>query len=235
MALLNLFKLEKLKILVYGNARRIGLPKSTFEVMFNPESYSLSYENKFSEKQAINSTGKKGTYSLSKPASLELKIILDGTGVSFMGASDLLQIARGKNDVYKRVQEFLNLTTMMDGKLHQPNFLVISWGEMNFKCRLETVEITYTLFDKSGKPLRAELDTKFVNELEDKERLKKENKSSPDLTHSRIVKAHDTLPLLCEEIYGSPDYYIKIAMANKLNDFRNLVPGQELFFPPVKK
>lgn len=235
MGLLNLFKLEKLKILVYKSRLRIGVPKSTFEVMFNPESYSLSYENIFSEKQAINSTGRKGSYSLSKPASLSLKIILDGTGVSFMGVTDLLQIARGKNDVYKRVQEFLNLTTMMDGKLHEPNFLVISWGEMNFKCRLETVEITYTLFDKSGKPLRAELDTKFVNELEDKERLKKENKSSPDLTHSRIVKAHDTLPLLCEEIYGSPDYYIKVAIANKLNDFRNLVPGQELFFPPVKK
>lgn len=235
MALLNLFKLEKLKILVFGNRLRAGIPKDTFEVMFNPESYSFSYENVYTEKQAINSTGKSGTYSLSKPASLRLKIILDGTGVSYMGVTELIQVARGQNDVYKRVQEFLKLTTLMDGKLHQPNFLVVSWGSMNFKCRLESVEVSYTLFDKSGKPLRAELDCTFVDELIDKERLKKENKSSPDLTHSRVVKAHDTLPLLCEEIYGSPDHYIKVAMANKLNDFRNLVPGQQLFFPPIKK
>lgn len=235
MGLLNLFKLEKLKILVYRSRSRRGFPKSTFEVMFNPESYSFTYENIFTEKQAINSTGKSGIYSLSKPASLKLKIILDGTGVSYMGVTDLIQVARGQNDVYKRVQEFLDLTTLMDGKLHQPNFLVISWGSMNFKCRLESVEVAYTLFDKSGKPLRAELDCSFVNELVDKERLKKENKSSPDLTHSRVVKAHDTLPLLCEEIYGSAGYYIKVAIANKLNDFRNLVPGQQLFFPPIKK
>ena len=41
----NPFKLEKLKINVYGKVGRSGSPKDTFEVMFNPESYSLKYEN----------------------------------------------------------------------------------------------------------------------------------------------------------------------------------------------
>jgi nucleoid-associated protein YgaU len=50
-----------------------------------------------------------------------------------------------------------------------------------------------------------------------------------------VVQASDTLLLLCEEIYGSPAYYLKVAMVNKLDNFRQLVPGQELFFPPIKK
>jgi hypothetical protein len=231
MGLLNLFKLEKLKIHVYGNRKRIGVPESTFEVMFNPESYSLSYENKFDWKQGINTSGRSAKYSLSKPSDLSLKIILDGTGVSEYGIVSLFK----KKDVNKEVQKFLKLTSYMDGKTHEPKFLKIEWGDLIFKCRLKKAEVSYTLFEKSGVPLRAEIDAVFVGDMEDSERLKKENKSSPDLTHVRLVKAHDTLPLLCEEIYGAPDQYLMVAAANKLNDFRNLIPGQELFFPPLEK
>jgi len=60
-----------------------------------------------------------------------------------------------------------------------------------------------------------------------------EAKSSPDLTHSRIVKNGDTLPLLSKEIYGSSSHYLWIAQQNQLDDFRNLTPGHRLFFPPL--
>jgi nucleoid-associated protein YgaU len=123
----------------------------------------------------------------------------------------------------------------MDGSIHEPKFLKIEWGTLIFKCRLKSVNISYTLFDKAGKPLRAELDTTFVSDLKDSERVKAENKTSPDLTHKRIVRAHDTLPLMCKEIYGTEGYYLQVARANKLDNFRNLQLGQELFFPPVEK
>lgn len=233
MGLINLFKLEKLKIFVYNKVDRVGLHK-TFEVMFNPESYSLSYENVYSKKQGINTSGRTEKYSLSKPSKLSLKLIIDGTGVSYMGITDLVKMIKGKNDVYKSVQEFLTLTFHMDGKIHEPKYLKVTWGDLEFDCRLQKVDVNYTLFDKGGKPLRAELDTEFIGDIKESKRLKKENKNSPDLTHTRIVKEHDTLPLLCEEIYGSPKYYIKVASANRLKDFRNLEPGRELFFPPIK-
>lgn len=232
MGLLNLFKLEKLKIHVYDNRERTGapLPGQSFEVMFNPESYSQSFENIFQEPQAVNSSGAEAKYAMSRPADLTLKLIIDGTGVSTYGITNLLG---GKMDVQKKVDDFLQKTSYMDGKTHEPKFLIVSWGKLNFSCRLKSVTINYTLFDNSGIPLRAELNTVFINDIETKKRLKKENKSSPDLTHWRVVQAHDTLPLMCEEIYGSPHYYIQVAKINKLNKFRDLVPGQELFFPPI--
>ncbi|HEU6454372.1 MAG TPA: peptidoglycan-binding protein, partial [Roseateles sp.] len=58
---------------------------------------------------------------------------------------------------------------------------------------------------------------------------------SPDLTHKRVVKAGDRLPLLCNEIYGTPHLYLQVAAANGLDDFRNLAPGTQLFFPPLEK
>lgn len=231
MGLLNLFKLEKLKIHVYDDAKRIGRGSDTFEVMFNPDSYSLNYENVFDKKQGINTSGRSAKYAMSKPTKLSAKLIIDGTGVNVYG----LSVFGKPKDVYKEVQQFLEFTSFMDGDIHEPKFLKIEWGDLIFKCRLESTNVTYSLFDKSGIPLRAELDSQFVGDIEQSERLKIENKSSPDLTHVRVVGAHDTLPLMCEKIYGSPNYYIQVAKANNLNHFRDLKPGQEIFFPPIIK
>ena len=60
------------------------------------------------------------------------------------------------------------------------------------------------------------------------------NKSSPDLSHVVTVKAGDTLPLLCYDIYGSSNPYIKVAAVNGLTDFRDLQPGQQLMFPVMQ-
>ena len=58
---------------------------------------------------------------------------------------------------------------------------------------------------------------------------------SPDLTHIRTVQSGDTLPLLAKAMYGSSRYYLVVAEANGLDDFRNLKPGTKLFFPPLEK
>jgi len=58
---------------------------------------------------------------------------------------------------------------------------------------------------------------------------------SPDLTHRRILQAGDSLPRLCQEIYGDPRLYLKVAEANGFDDFRRLAPGTAVFFPPLEK
>lgn len=230
MQILRLFKLEKLKIHAYDTPKRNGL-KESFEVMFNPETYALKYRNVYDPKQGINTSGRTSNYAMSSPATLSLTIILDGTGVNTYG----LDVFAKKVDVHDQVEEFMRLCYHMDSDLHEPKFLTISWGKLTFKCRLESVDVNYSLFDNHGVPMRAELRTNFFCDTDEKERLQQENKNSPDLTHSRIVGGHDLLPLMCERIYGSPHYYIQVAKANHLLDFRNLQPGQEIFFPPIEK
>ena len=112
----NPFKLEKLKISVYGEPLRNGVPQDTFEAMFNPESYSLKYENVYQSYQGINTSGRTAKYSLSKPQNLSLKLILDNTGVADYGLSGNLL---GTKDVYQQVQHFLELTCYMDSKIHE--------------------------------------------------------------------------------------------------------------------
>ncbi|MDY7003250.1 MAG: hypothetical protein SWX82_04600 [Cyanobacteriota bacterium] len=234
----NPFKLEKLKINVYQDEKR-GSAQETFTAMFNPESYSLKYENIYQPYQGINTSGRGAKYSLSKPQNLSLKLILDDTGVADYGSSgfagaSLVGNVSGTKDIYKQVQKFLQLTCYMDGKIHEPKFLKIEWGDLIFDCRLQSVKVNYTLFNRSGQPIRAELDTVFIGDIQDSKRVKQENKNSPDLSHYRTVKSGDKLPLMAQEIYGDPSYYLQLARANNLNNFRKLKTGINIKLPPIE-
>ncbi len=200
MALKNPAKLEKLKIKAYKSRDRsekdlIG----TFKAMFNPESFSQKYEIIYGKNQGSNTTGKEVNYSLSEPSDLNLRLVLDGTGVNKIGIAP----AGGQKKVSERIEEFLDLTFRMNGDIHEPNFLKVEWGDLIFSCRLASVNISYTSFNRDGTPLRAELDVTLLSDEAVKKRIAEEKKTSPDLTHSRIVKSGDSLPLLTKEIYGS--------------------------------
>ncbi|MCB0207850.1 MAG: hypothetical protein KDJ52_00890 [Anaerolineae bacterium] len=190
----------------------------------------------FQKLQGINTSGRKAMYAHSRSDQLQLDLVLDGTGVTDFGLSPLVGL--GTKSVAEQIDKFLNLCFHMDGDIHEPKFLKIQWGEgvlKDFDCRLQSVDIEYTSFDRNGAPLHATLKTTFVEDPEPSKRIRKEGKNSPDLSHTRIVKSGDTLPLLCKEIYGSSEHYLRVAQANNLNNFRNLTPGQEIIFPPLEK
>ena len=230
MALDNQFKLEKLKIKAYKDVKRnepdwVG----TFEAMFNPESFSRKFEVVYGKSQGINTSDQTAKYSRNEPAELNLKLILDGTGAS---EPKMLRPTGGMK-VSEQVDKLLKLTFGMNGDIHEPNYLVVAWGDLNFSCRFGSLNVNYTSFDRSGVALRAELDITLYSDLDVEKRKAKEDKTSPDLTHSRVVMAGDTLPLLVKQVYGSTDHYLWLAGFNQLDDFRNLKPGQRLRFPPL--
>ncbi len=67
-------------------------------------------------------------------------------------------------------RSFLNLCFYMDGQIHEPVYLKIQCTALNnFDCRLKSVDTKYTLFDNSGNPLRAELSTVFIEDLDSRQ------------------------------------------------------------------
>jgi nucleoid-associated protein YgaU len=227
-------KLEKLKIMAYTNKAR-SKEFATFTVMFNPTSLTTSYTNVYQIKQGINTMGAEAKYTFSRSPVVAFDIIIDGTGVTEMG---LVSLLGDTPTVSEQIHTFLDLCFCLQGKNHQPYFLKIQWGQgelQDFDCRLISVDIEYTAFEINGAPLRATLKTMFKEDT-DSEKLALEIwKRSPDLTHTRIVKQGDTLPLLSKAVYGSSRYYLRLAQANNLNNFRDLIPGVELLFPPLEK
>ncbi|WP_437627010.1 CIS tube protein [Sorangium sp. So ce1151] len=225
---LNLFKLEKLKIKAFKDVARRQPSAAPFEAMFNPASFSDSYAITWGAKQGVGSSGPQLSYSGSKPRALTLTLVVDGTGVESIGI-----LAPMRKSVKDRVKTFLDVTFRYNGVIHEPNYLLVEWGSLIFSCRLSAVDIKYTAFERDGTPLRAELQVTLISDKAAKARAREEGKTSPDLTHSRVVRSGDTLPLLTRDIYGSSARYLDVARWNRLDDFRRLIPGQEIFFPPL--
>jgi hypothetical protein len=235
MSLRNLFRLEKMRIEAYKDvARSKPATPPRLELMFNPTSYkrrhAVAYES--STLQAKNTPGRPARYNYTPPGEVSFSLVLDGTGVSQFGAEYLADVLRGKT-VKKAIADFETICLKMDGDIHEPRFLRLKWGSYSFDCRLKTLEINHTLFDAAGDPLRAELAVSFVEDKSPSKLMREAGKSSPDLTHVRIVRAGDTLPLMCHEIYGSPQHYLQVARDNGLDDFRHLQPGQRIVFAPL--
>lgn len=235
MALADKFKLQKLTIYAFTDVQR-SKRAGKFEVMYNPTSLAMSHANVFEDLQGINTAGRQARYSHASAESLSVDLVIDGSGVSDFALTRLL--GQGSKTVSEQIDAFLKLAFYMDGEIHEPMFLRLEWGDgvlKAFDCRLDRVDIRYTSFARTGAPLRAELGVAFIADTEDAKGGAKVGKSSPDLSHSRVVRNGDTLPLLCQEIYGSPVHYIRVARYNRLNDFRDLSPGTTLIFPPLER
>lgn len=211
-----------------------------FTTLLNPEKYVFKYKVEQNRRQASGTSANSPRYNRTPPEDLDLEFIFDRTGVLINYGDhtttddDELSVDEGVGvaddvDLFKRVVFDYN------GDEHRPNYLIISWGALLFKGVLTNMDITFKLFTPDGKPLRATATAKFNGFIEDNLRVAIENNSSPDLTHVRIVKEGDTLPLMTYRIYGDSKYYLEVAKANKISNFRKLNVGQKIFFPPIEK
>lgn len=226
------YQLAKLTIDSYQDKERQS-KIDNFEVMFNPTSISFNRENKYSKLQPINTSALESSYQNTPPQTLALELIIDTTSFNNKTVSQ---------DVKKKVEDFFKMF-VMNGEIHQPPFLKIHWGEMNwgwndnlaFDCRISLVKVTYNLFGRNATPLRATLNVEFIEDIANSKRIRIERKSSPDLTHTRVVTAGSNLPLFAQQIYQNPLLYLKIAQHNKLDNFRGITPGTVINFPPIVK
>ncbi|MFK7785439.1 MAG: LysM peptidoglycan-binding domain-containing protein [Crocinitomicaceae bacterium] len=228
-------KLEKLKIYAFSDSKFNNKQKDVphpYEVAINPESYSLSYKAEYEEKSATGTTGGSIKYNRSLPESLSLEFLFDRTG-AVLGSP--AQQEGNDTGVVDDIKVFKKTTFDYDGDIHKPSYLKVSWGELLFQCVVTEFNIEYKLFNRSGKPIRAIVKVTFKQFIDNEKRASKEKKASPDLTHYRIVKEGDNLPLMTHRIYGDPKYYLEVARVNGLTNFRKLTPGQKITFPPIEK
>ena len=200
-----------------------------FSAWINPASYSHEYSIGYTERQAQGSGLASPGFNQVGQDHVSFELVFDGTGVVPPPNGQ----AMPSNGVAGLVDQLKALIARYNGKIHRPNFVVLSWGELDFQCVLESLGVSYTLFKPDGTPLRAKLALKFLGFMSEQRIAKVENKSSPDLTHRVTVLAGDTLPAMCHRIYGTSIYYAQVAAANGLVGFRRLRPGTKLLFPPL--
>jgi nucleoid-associated protein YgaU len=233
MAFPDLFKLEKLKIFAFtDDKRKKEINGSPFEAMFNPQTISQTNSNLFKPGEAIGGATQNPIFIRTMPSDLRLNLLLDGTGVEKMG---LVNLFSRTETVQDRIKSFLAIAYQPQSATHEPSYLSVNWGDVSFNCRLTSITTNYTSFERNGSPLRAELDLTLTADDDVAKQQSKAGFTSPDVSHARLVRGGDTLPLLTRDVYGSTAYVPSVARANGLDHIRGLQPGQTLIFPPLAR
>ena len=224
--------LTKLKITAFSDPEQ-GAKVGEFEAFYNPTSFTALFSVKYADiNKGTTNSKHEMRYAGYDQATFTIEFMLDGTGASSSTGSN----SGEKLDVDKKIADFNKYVYGYQGDTHRPTYLLLEWGEAikAQKVVLTTVTITRDLFSPDGKTLRAKLNCTF-KEYSYVQLIEAEmEKKSPDMTHMRVVKQGDRLPLMCEGIYGDDRLYLQVARYNGLSDYRKLTPGQKLYFPPLQ-
>ncbi len=222
-------KLEKMKITSFSAPEMgAGDKVDEFEVYINPENYSQEYKIEYNKEQGDGTSSPPLKFTRMPPQEMSFEFLFDRTGA----LPDSPVRPRG---VMPDIEFLKKMTYDFNGDIHRPPYLFIAWGELEFKCVLAGLNIQYKLFRPDGTPIRAVVRGTFKQFTDEELRTLEENTNSPDLTHIRVVKSGDTLPLMAKRIYGDSKYYLDVARVNHLTSIHQLEPGKELIFPPLEK
>lgn len=219
--------LEKLQIQAFSDAACTNEASKPVKAFINPESYSRNCSITYKDVELIGDSGNTRAFVGMGDDTLTLSnLIVDGTGIVSLGNYQSV-------DAY--IKAFTDVVYKFNGSIHQANFLMVTWGSLNYIGVCKSFKVKYTMFKPDGSALRAFIDLVVGSSIDLKNKSKKAEKESPDLTHYRTVKAGDTLPLMTYRIYGDSSYYLQVAQINNLKSIFAIKPGDKIYFPPLKK
>jgi hypothetical protein len=201
--------------------------KGYYFLQLNPSSYKFTGGENAGTKKKADSTALASGLQVAKlpppgPESINVDFTIDATGA-----------VPGLRSVRTDIAKFKKLFFDVNPSIHTTNWCWLVWGDLNFECKLKTLNVTNTLFNALGMPIRADVSACFVEYIDPG--TEQANFNSPDMSHMIEVKAGDNLPAMCKNIYGDASFYLQVAEINELTDFRNLLPGSKIFFPRLEK
>lgn len=215
--------IEKLKFIIYKDELFQEKEGREITVQVNPEDFT---EEKALSFQSDDNSGPqfKGTEN----ESITIKFTIDGTGV--VPSEKPVTVS----EKIEELETYLYSLHENKDKVLLPYYVLISWGKLFFKGRLQSMNVHYTLFKGNGEPLRAVVTLGFLKVSGDD---KKTSSASKDAIKQEekdkliTVKSGDTLPFLCRREYGDSTLCEKVADHNKLTSIRGIKEGDKLIFP----
>ena len=200
--------------------------------MFNPNSYSV--EKSVSWDTSGGEGADKTQRKFNAPA-----LTFGGGGSRTLSLElfyDVTESADRVKDVRKETGRLVALTRIMaDRKNPHPPVCKISWGskvknsDFPFTGVVTSLTQRFTLFSRTGEPLRATLNVSFREFLDPEKDLKD---TDPELT-TYVVKRGDTLASIAAGVYGDPALWRVIAEANRQDDPRRQQTGRVLTIPKI--
>ncbi|MEG0649000.1 MAG: hypothetical protein RR764_04105 [Oscillospiraceae bacterium] len=207
-------------------------------VQFNPSEYSISRSLHTSKKHAlgkdqdlVNSQAVCGDLA-NLSITLYFDTIQDKYGLTGVAGTALALLR--KKDQTESAGDIATLLKYNDSE-HVPLQVRFVWGKLDFMGLVKQSTISYTMFEKSGKPIRAKLDLTIQGEeakiLQTKKMLPF---ASPNRTKERVLTQGDQLWMLAQQEYDNPAMWKPIAKANDILNPRSLDGITALKVPSIK-
>ena len=216
----------KLKIL--GFKQDPSTPKTTgadveFIAVVNPSSIKHTKGMHFNTDNRANASADVKQWKGYAEETLDISLLIDGTAYTYENAVN----------VEEQIKKLNEVCYDYDGGVHKPMYNVVNWNKYAFLGHLKNLTTDYKVFDGEGVCLLAEVQLSFTIHMDNEAAAKKQNRNSPDMSHLQVMKDGDKIPLICNDIYSDPTYYIQIAELNGLTNFRDVSIGKKLLFPPL--
>lgn len=220
--------LKKLEILAFKDRNFSESTGHSFSMMVNPSNYNESKSIRYDRGNCPHGKGAPAFNSY-QGGRIKIEFLLDNTG-AFIRWMEYQGERPSLSETIKNLEE--TVYAYIDDK-HQPPFLKVAWGELNFTGRLVNMVCNYQMFNSEGAAIRAKVTLDLLRYVSAEKQGRQNNENSPDLSHRVTVKDGDTLPVLCKRIYEDEAYCMEVARINGLTGFRHLEPGMQLLFPPL--
>jgi len=197
------------------------------EVLFNPEEYTVSRDNNFAQMAVPGLRAPLLQFVHGNMQTLQMELLVDTYETHTSGSRTVSQAG---DDVRRLTTKITGLMDI-DPETHAPPVVLFTWGSLSFTCVLAKVSERFILFLPSGVPVRARLQVTF-NEFTNADLEAKETKrQTADFTEARVVGEGETLSGIAARVYGKPDLWRPIALANAIDDPRRLPVGLSLRVP----
>jgi hypothetical protein len=193
---------------------------SSFNVLFNPEEYTLNKDNNFASQAIPGLSSPLLQFVNGNLRTLEMELFFD----TFE--------PKPARDVRDETQKIVNLLKI-DRDLHAPPVLQVSWASLQLTCVLARVSQKFLMFLDDGRPVRARLTVTFNEFINEEREAKEVDRQTADFTKAVTVMENDRLIDIAARFYGNAQLWRPIAVANGLVDPRAIQEGQTLQIPSL--
>jgi hypothetical protein len=204
-----------------GNTKGGGISVSC---MFNPYEYSVSKSNSYEEKPKNDADTPQGEFFKSGAQTLKLNLLFD----TYESGAD---VSQETNKLWKFMMTKTREESSQNEKIEPPQ-VAFEWGVFKFVSYITSMTQKFTLFEKDGTPVRANVDVTFT-QYTDVNDYPKQNPTSGGGPIERIwrVIAGDRLDTIAAEVYRDATRWRLIAEKNNIFNPLDLRPGQQLRIP----
>lgn len=218
--------LVKAKLKVYGAG---GKNTDTVDCLINPSEYTIKRSVRYATKYELGRDNGDIQYIHGESPVLSLSLYFDTTE-ELKGGENQWSKEGSQKAVTRHTRRIVKLAAI-DGSIHRPPLVEFSWGNLNFKGVITSVNQSFSYFARDGTPLRAKLDIEITSSA-DELAARKSPFESPDRSKYRTAITGMTLWQMAVEEYGDGEGWKEIARANHLQNPLDVRPGDVLKVPP---